>query len=121
MLEKLLKPFTTATGGGTIFRDVFIMIGTVIGLLGAIGVLTPEQAAELNKTVETLSGQWPALVAAIGAVMAAGMSIYRAIFMSSSNKAHEAAKEIDEKLPAKADVVIQTPGNQPDIVVPAKP
>ncbi|MDI6026702.1 hypothetical protein QBK99_10920 [Corticibacterium sp. UT-5YL-CI-8] len=120
MFDKLLKPLTTATATGTVFRDVFIMVGVLIGLLGTFGVLTPEQVEELKRTVEAISGQWPAIMGALGLLMAAGMSIYRAVFKSSSNKAAEAAKLIDEKLAPSAPVEIITPPGVPDILVPGK-
>lgn len=119
MLGNLLKPFTTATAGGTVFRDVFIMISTMLGLLGMVGVLSPEQVEELKKIVEDLSGQWPAIMLALGTIGAAGMSIYRALFKSSSNKAAEVAKEVDAKIPPAETVVIKTPGDQADIRVAA--
>ena len=42
-----------------------------------------------------------------------------ALIKRPSAKAMEAAKEIDAQIPAKDDVVIQTPAGQPDIVVVA--
>jgi hypothetical protein len=117
MLGNLLKPFTTATASGTIFRDVFIMIGSIITILGIVGVLTPEQVEDLRKAVEEFSGQWPAFMAAAGIVMASGMSIYRALFKSSSDKAAVSAQQIDARLPANEPVIIKTPAGVPDIVV----
>lgn len=121
MLGKLLTPFTTATAGGTVFRDVFIMAGSIITLLGLLGVLSSEQVDALKKVITDISGNWPAIAAAFGLLMASGMSIYRALFMSSSNKAAEAAHKIDAELPPSARVEIVTPPGQPNIVVPSKP
>lgn len=116
MLGKLLTPFTTATASGTVFRDVFIMVGAVITILGALGIVSQEQVAALRAAVTKLSD--PAVLAAIGILMAAGMSAYRAVFKSSSNKAADAAKAIDAKLDPEEQVVIKTPAGVPDIVVP---
>ena len=120
MLGKLLAPFTTATAGGTIFRDVFIMIGTMLTLLSLVGVLTPAQVEELRSVVDEISGQWPQIMTAVGFIMAAGMSIYRAVFKSSSNKAAVAAKEIDKAVPFEEPVRILTPAGSPDIIVTAE-
>lgn len=120
MLSKLLTPFTTATAGGVVFRDLFIAVGAIISLLGIVGALTPQQAAELRQTVDEISGQWPQIVAAFGVIMAAGMSAYRAIAKSMSNRAAEVAKVTDESVPVDMPVRIQTPANVPDIIVPAK-
>lgn len=120
MLGTLLKPFTTATAGGTAFRDLFLAAGVIIGMLGTLGVLDAAQVQKLRAVVETISGQWPALVIAFGTIMTAGMSIYRSLNFSSSDKALEAAKQIDEKIAPDMPVIIKTPGNAPDIKVSGK-
>jgi len=119
ILTSILKPFTTAKAGGVVLRDVVIAVGSIIALLGILGVLTPQQVADLTKAVEDLSGQWPAIVAAFGTLMAVGMSIYRTLTKSSSDKAAEVAKEVDAKVPVASPVVIKTPEGKPDIIVPA--
>jgi len=120
MLGKLLSPFTTAAPVGVALRDVVVALGALITLLGILGVLTPEQVKELQRIVEDVSGQWPALMTAFGFLLGAGMSIYRIVFKSSSDKAAEAGKQIDAKLAPEAKVEIVTPGSGPNIVVPGK-
>lgn len=117
MLGKLLAPFTTARASGVAFRDVFIMVGVLIGALGSLGVLSPEQVAGLRRAVEDISGQWPQIMLALGTLMTVGMTIYRAVFKSSSDKAAEAGKRIDAEVPKDDAVVIKTPPGTPDIVV----
>ncbi|HTV67503.1 MAG TPA: hypothetical protein VMF90_03105 [Rhizobiaceae bacterium] len=110
MLEKLLSPLTTAKASGVVLRDAIVVVGSIIAILGMLGFLSPEQVEELTR-------QAPALLTALGTAIVAGMSIYRAVFKSSSDKAAVAAKEIDTKLPVNASVKIETPAGQPDIVV----
>lgn len=117
MWDALLKPFTTATAGGTVFRDAFIAVSSIVAVLGTLGVLGPEQVEALRQAVDNISGQWPQIVTALGAVGAAGMSIYRALYKSSSDKAAEAAHQIDTQLAPAEPVVIKTPSGQPDITV----
>jgi hypothetical protein len=120
MLEKLLKPLTTARAGGVVFRDAFIAVGALITLLGIVGVLTPDQVIELKRVVEDISGQWPAIAMALGALMTAGMSFYRAIYKSSSDRAAEVAKQVDEKLPPNVGMTLTTPGDLPNLTLPKK-
>jgi len=117
MLGKLLSPFTTATAGGTVFRDLFIAAGAIITILGALGVVSQDQVDALRAAVTKISDH--AVLTAVGVLMAVGMSAYRAIFKSSSNKAAEASKRIDAEMPKDAPVIIKTPSGQPDIVVMA--
>ena len=114
MLDKLLSPLTTATSLGVAVRYVTTILGSIIAILGILGWLTPEQA-------EALTQQVPVLLAAIAALVSAVIPLYAIWTKSSSDKAAEAAKEIDKKVPASAPVVIQTPAGVPDIVVPPKP
>lgn len=120
MLKTILSPFTTARASGVAFRDVFIMVGVLLGALGSLGVLSPEQVETLRRVVEDVSGQWPQIIAAVGVLMTIGMSIYRAIFKSSSDKAADVGKRVDADLPGDAPVVIKTAAGQPDIVVMPK-
>lgn len=120
MLSTLLKPFTTPTAAGTVFRDLFLAAGAVITILGILGILTPEQVASLRAAIEQISGQWPAIVAAVGVLMAAGMSLYRAVFKSQTKQEAEVIAAIREELPPQATVEIKTPGSAPNIVVPPK-
>lgn len=118
MLQKLLKPFTTSTAGGTAVRELYQLVTAVITILGILGWLTQDQVTDLLAQLKTLAS--PEMVAAIGGFLFALMSIYRIFFKSSSDKAAEAAKLIDQQMPKEAQVVIKTPQGQPDIVVSAK-
>ncbi|WP_133304817.1 hypothetical protein [Mesorhizobium sp. DCY119] len=93
------------------------MIGSIITILGLVGVLTPQQVEDLRKAVEEFSGQWSAMMAAAVIVMASGMTIYRALLKSRSDKAAVSAQQIDARLPASEPVIIKTPAGVPDIVV----
>jgi hypothetical protein len=112
MLGKLLKPLTTAAPLGVATRDLVTGIGAILAMLGILGFLTDEQVAELTK-------QAPALLTALGTLIYVSMSIYRALFKSSSDKAAEVAKEVDAKIDPNSPVVIKTPAGVPDITVPA--
>lgn len=113
MLGKIFSPFTSATAGGVATRDVTMIIGAILAVLGVLGFLSEDQ-------VKSLTEQAPVIFTAIGTVVTIGMSIYRIITKSSSDKAAEAAKEIDAKVPVSSPVEIVTPGNAPNIIVPAK-
>lgn len=112
MLGKLLSPFTTATSVGVGIRYLTTIATTMIAIVGILGWLTPEQVAALTQKV-------PELITAISAVVMAAIPLYAIITKSSSDKAAEAAKQIDAKLPPAEPVEIKTPGNAPNIVVPA--
>lgn len=105
-----MNPITTARPVGVAVRDGVVVIGSIIAVLGVLGLLTPEQVAELTQAA-------PAFMTALGAVLAGGMSIYRVVTKSHSDKAAEVAKEVDAKVPAAAPVEIKTPPGVPDIVV----
>lgn len=113
MLEKILSPFTTAKASGVATRDITMMIGAILAILGALGFLTPEQ-------VEALTSQAPVMFTAAGVILAGAVSTYRVLTKSSSDKAAEAAKKIDAELPASAKVEIVTPGDKPNIIVPGE-
>lgn len=121
MLAALLKPFTTPTAAGTTFRDIFLIVGAVITILGTVGVLSPEQVEALKDAVETISGNWPALTIAVGIIMTAGMSIYRSLFRSQTVQEAKVVEEIRSELEPGAPVEIVTPGSKPNIIVPAAP
>lgn len=106
--------FTTSAPIGVLMRDIALALGSVLTVLGVLGLLSDEQVRDLTE-------QAPVLFTALGAVIAAAVSIYRTVTKSSSDKAAEVAKQVDEKLPASETVVIRTPGKQADIVVPPKP
>lgn len=112
MLGKLTGIFTTASRTGVALRYVSTIIGSILAILGILGALSPEQ-------VDDLTRQMPVLISAIGGLVAAVAPIYAIVTKSSSDKAAEAAKQIDAQVPASASVEIVTPGPQPNIVVPA--
>lgn len=112
MLQKIFKPFVTATVTGVSTRYATVIISTLLTFAGLLGWLTAEQIAALKESV-------PTLVTAVAALVAAGIPVYAAITKSSSDKAAEAAKQIDQKLPKDEPVVIQTPDpHKPNIFVP---
>lgn len=111
MLGKLFSPFTTAAPIGVVMRDIALAVGSILTVLGVLGLLSEEQVAALTE-------QAPVLFTSIGAVIAASVSVYRTITKSSSDKAHEVAKQVDQKVPPSAPVVITTPTGVPDIRVP---
>ena len=115
-----LSVFTTAKASGTVARDILVFLGTIITMMGMLGVLTPSQVFSLQRTVDAITSNWPQILSIFGAIMTVGTTIYRAAYMSSSDKAAEAAKAIDDKLPKNADVEILTPGAAPNIVIEAK-
>lgn len=108
-----LNILTTAEPIGVVSRDIFVIIGAILTVLGALGLLTEEQ-------VQVLTEQFPVLFTAVGAIMTVGMAAYRAITKSSSDKAAEVAKEVDAKIPKADPVEIKTPGEGADIKVPGE-
>lgn len=108
-----MNPITTARPVGVAVRDGIVIAGSIIAVLGVLGLLSPEQVAELTQAA-------PAFMTALGAVITGGMSIYRVVTKSHSDKAAEVAKEVDAKVPAAAPVEIKTPPGVPDIVVPGQ-
>lgn len=110
----MFNPLTTATSLGVAIRYAITIVGTVLAILGILGWLTPAQ-------VDALSTKVPELLGAIGALVAAIIPLYAAFTKSSSDKAAEAAKQIDDKIPAGYTVHIPTPPGVPDIVVQPTP
>jgi len=110
MLSKLLTPLTTATSAGVAIRYLSTIVGSVLAILGVLGLLSPAQ-------VDALTTQVPELLAAVGALIAVLVPLYATLTKSSSDKAAEAAKQIDAKVPKEAQVIIKTSGGKPDIVV----
>lgn len=108
-----MNPITTARPVGVAVRDGIVIVGSIIAVLGVLGLLTPEQVAELTQAA-------PALMTAIGAAITGGMSAYRILTKSHSDKAAEVAKEVDAKVPPAAPVEIKTPSGVPDILVPGQ-
>jgi hypothetical protein len=100
MLGKLLTPFTTAAPLGVAMRDVVVSIGVILAMLGTLGLLTPEQVDQIKDYLATITD--PAVLAAFGVLMGTGMSIYRIIAKSMSDRGAEVAKETDAKIPKTA-------------------
>lgn len=117
MFEKLLKPFTTAEASGTVFRDSVIAFAAILTILGTLGILSQDQVDAIMVQVNKISD--PKVLASLGILMGIGMSWYRAVFRSRSDKADAVAKMVDKELPKMADVTILTPGDQPNITIPA--
>lgn len=109
-MGKLLSIFTTATATGVSLRYLTTIIGSVLTIFGILGWLSAEQVDALRAAV-------PEFLAAVGALVAAGIPIYAAITKSSSDKAAAAAKQIDAKVPKEAKVLIKAPGQRGNIVV----
>lgn len=112
MFGKLLTPFTTAAGTGVAVRYLTTIIGAILAILGALGLLSPEQ-------IEIITREVPGLLAALAGLYAAGMVVYATMTKSSSDKAAEVAKKVDAEIAPESPVVIRTPAGAPDIVVPA--
>lgn len=110
MLKMLLKPFVTSAASGVSTRYITVIITTALTVIGLLGWLDDAQVAELKDAM-------PALVTAISGLIAASVTVYAALRQSSSDKAHEAAKQIDQQIPASAKVEIVTPGSKPNIIV----
>ncbi len=113
MLKKLLSPLTTASSAGVALRYLSTIAGSVIAILGILGLLSQEQ-------VDALTKQVPELVTAVAALIPIAITVYATLTKSSSDKAAEVAKEVDKKIPPEAAVRIPTPGAAPDIVVMPK-
>lgn len=105
-----LSIFTTAEPVGVATRDLVVVAGAVLAVLGALGLLDEEQVKALTEAA-------PGLFLAIGSLATIGTSVYRTLMKSSSDKATEIAKEVDAKIPPSMPVEIKTPGDQPDIKV----
>ena len=84
----------------------------IVSLMAAVatrGWLSSDQSAILTQNVDII-------VSAIVSLLTVGY----ALFKRPSQKAMDAAKAIDKQVPAKSDIVILTPGDKPNILVPAK-
>lgn len=112
MFKKLLTPFTTATSAGVALRYITVIISSALAVAGVLGLLAPEQ-------IEALNQELPKLVSAIAGLVTITVTIYATLTKSSSDKAAEAAKQIDEKVPPSVAVEIKTPAGIPDIKIPA--
>lgn len=120
MFEKLTNPLTTASSLGVALRYIGTIVSSIVAILAIMGWLTPDQVAEITRKVEAISGQVPGLVAAVSGLIAMLIPLYAILTKSSSDKAAEAAKQIDKQIPPSAPVEIVTPGAAPNIVVPPK-
>ncbi len=89
-----------------IIRYALVSLATA---LATRGFLSTEQNAVLTQNIDVL----------VGALVTLG-TVGWALFKRPSAKAMDAAKAIDKQLPKKEDVVIKTPPNMPDIIVPGQ-
>ena len=113
MLSKIAKlgnVFTTSTSVGVAIRYLSTIAGTALAVLGLLGWLSQEQIAEINAKL-------PSVFEALGAFIMAVVPLYAMVRQSFSDKAAEVARQIDQKIPADAQVTVPTPGNAPDIKV----
>lgn len=110
MFKNFVNPLTTATSVGVGLRYLTTIVGSVLTILGVMGLLSSEQ-------VEALAKQVPELLGAIGAVITLAIPIYAMITKSSSDKAATVAKEVDKEIPVNMPVRVQTPEGQNDLVV----
>lgn len=110
MLNKW-NPLTTATSVGVAVRYFSAMLGMVLTVVGLLGWLTPEQVADLREMM-------PDVTAAVGVIISAAVTTYAIVTKSSSDKAAEVAKQVDDKVPKESPVEIRTPAGVPDIRVP---
>ena len=113
MLKSITGIFTTAAPVGVATRDLTVIIGAMLTLIGVFGFLTPEQ-------VEAIRQEVPGLLAALGAVAMAGTSVYRIVAKSLSDQAAEAAKEMDRKAAQGVSTDVKTPNGAIVASVPAK-
>lgn len=113
----MTNPLTTATSVGVALRYAITIAGAMATILSIIGLLTPEQATALTRTVQDVSKELPGLIAAIAGLMTVCAPLYAIVTKSHSDKAAEAAKQIDAKIPADDQVFIPTPSGQADIIV----
>jgi len=112
MLKAILKPFFTSAPSGVTTRYLTVIVTTVVTVLGLLGWLDPAQ-------VEALKNAVPELLTYVTGLIALLVPLYAVLTKSSSDKAAEAAKQIDAKLPPAAPVEIKTPAGTPNIFVPA--
>jgi len=115
MLDKILNPITTASSVGVALRYISTIVGSVLTILGVLGLLSQEQ-------VDTITAQMPQIVSAIGALVAVCVPIYAIFTKSSSDKAAEVAKVVDQTIPEKEPVLVKSASvaASPEVVVPAK-
>ncbi|KQS86928.1 hypothetical protein [Rhizobium sp. Leaf383] len=86
-----------------ILRYALVSLAT---LLATRGWIDGDQNAIISQNLDAIVGALIAL-----------WTVAWAIYKRPSQKALDAAKEIDKQLPKDAPVVIKTPGAQPDIIV----
>ena len=120
MLGKITSIFTTASSTGVALRYGSTIVGAILAILGVLGALSPEQVDELTR-------QMPILLSAIGGLVAAVVPIYATVTKSSSDKAAEIAKAVDEVKPLAVELMMPRavelktadPAPNPVIIVPA--
>lgn len=113
--EKLLSPFTAPGAGGTVFRDAVIAIGALLTVIGSLGV----DAAWIESVKSALDSLLdPAISAAFGVLIMAAMSVYRAVFKSTTPEGEDAAKKTEAFVSGDISAaVVHTPAGVPDIVL----
>lgn len=116
----MFNPLTTAAPIGVALRYISTIISSVLAIVSIIGWLTPEQVASLSLKVQQISGHVPELVTAISGLVALLVPVYAMLTKSSSDRAAEAARQIDRNISAENAVVIATPPGVADIVVSAR-
>lgn len=123
MLKSLLTPLTTPTANGTSFRDAIIAIGTIITILGTLGILDDAQIAKLRQVVELISLNWPAFLVLFGIISTLAMSVYRRWSLSRSKEADNVARQIDKDPAAQeaaanaTKIEIKTPAGSDNVTV----
>lgn len=118
MLSKLFSPLTTAAPIGVAIRDAVVAVGVLLTTLGTLGLLSAEQRDAVQHWITTVSD--PSVIAAVGVLLGLGMSIYRQVTKSMTDKAAEVAKEVDAKVPKDDTVTVKSPSLSTPIKVAAK-
>ncbi len=109
--------FTTAGPVGVGIRYGVTIVTSMLAIAGVFGLLTPQQNAEIVQKINDASAQLPALLVAVSGLVALLTPIYAMVTKSSSDKAAEVAKAVDQLVPPSQAVEIKTPIGIPDIVV----
>lgn len=113
--DALLKPFTAPGAGGTVFRDAIVALGTLLTVVGSFGV----DAAWIEGVQAALNSLLtPEVTAAVGLLITIAMSVYRAVFKSTTPEGEDAAKKTEAFVAGDiSGAVVHTPVGTPDIVL----
>ena len=109
--------FTTSGPVGVALRYGATIVGVVTTMLGIMGVISIQDSAQINDTVNQLTAKLPELLIAIGGLVTVLTPLYGIITKSHSDKAAEAAKKVDLVVPPSVPINIHTPNGLPDIFV----